>query len=88
MPQEDLIQEGNIGLMQAVRRFDPSRGVRLLSYAGHWIRAQIHDFIMRNWSQMKVMTTKAKRKLFYKLRSAKKRLEWLNHSEAEEIAND
>ena len=87
MPQEDLIQEGNIGLMQAVRRFDPSRGVRLLSYAGHWIRAHIHDFIIKNWSQVKVTTTKAKRKLFYKLRSVKQRLEWMNHSEAEEIAN-
>ncbi len=87
MPQEDLIQEGNIGLMHAVRRFDPSRGVRLLSYASHWIRAYIHDFIIKNWSQVKVTTTKAKRKLFYKLRGAKQRLEWLNQSEAEEIAN-
>ena len=87
MPQEDLIQEGNIGLMQAVRRFDPSRGSRLAAYAGYWIRAQIHDFIIRNWSQVRVTTTKAKRKLFYKLRGAKQRLEWLNQSEAEEIAN-
>ncbi len=87
MPKEDLIQEGNIGLMQAVRRFDPSRGIRLAAYASYWIRAQIHDFIIRNWSQVKVTTTKAKRKLFYKLRSAKQRLEWLNQSEAEEIAN-
>lgn len=87
VPQEDLIQEGNIGLMQAVRRFDPSRGIRLAAYASYWIRAQIHDFIIRNWSLVKVTTTNAKRKLFYKLRGSKQRLEWLNRSEAEGIAN-
>jgi RNA polymerase sigma-32 factor len=86
LPQEDLIQEGNIGLMKAVRRFDPSRGVRLIAYAAYWIRAQIHDFILRNWRIVKVATTKAKRKLFYKLRSAKQRLEWLDKSEASQIA--
>lgn len=87
LSQEDIIQEGNIGLMQAVRRFDPSRGVRLLSYAAIWIRAQIHDFIMKNWRIVKIATTKAKRKLFYKLRGAKKRLEWLKQAEANEIAD-
>lgn len=87
LPQEDIIQEGNIGLMRAVRRFDPARGVRLLSYATIWIRAQIHDFIMKNWRIVKLATTKAKRKLFYKLRSAKKRLEWLKQAEANEIAD-
>jgi RNA polymerase sigma-32 factor len=86
LPQEDLIQEGNIGLMKAVRRFDPSRRVRLISYATYWIRAQIHDFILRNWRIVKMATTKAKRKLFYKLRSTKQRLEWLDKSEASRIA--
>ena len=86
LPREDLIQEGNVGLMKAVQRFDPSRGVRLISYAVYWIRASIHEFIMKNWRIVKVTTTKARRKLFYKLRSAKKRLEWLNRDEAEEIA--
>ncbi len=87
LPQEDLIQEGNIGLMKAVRRFDPARGVRLVTYAGYWIRAQIHDFILKNWRVVKVATTKARRKLFYKLRSTKQRLEWLNRREAEDIAD-
>lgn len=86
LPAEDLVQEGNIGLMKAVRRFDPSRGIRLAAYAGYWIRAHIHDFILKNWRIVKVVTTKAKRKLFYKLRSAKQRLDWLNRAEAEEIA--
>lgn len=86
LPQEDLIQEGNVGLMQAVRRFDPHRGVRLVTYAVYWIRAQILDYILRNWRIVKVATTKARRKLFYKLRSAKRRLEWLNRAEADEIA--
>ncbi len=86
LPQEDLLQEGNIGLMKAVRRFDPTRGVRLVAYAGYWIRAQIHDFILKNWRIVKVATTKAKRKLFYKLRGAKQRLDWLNRAEADEIA--
>lgn len=86
LPQEDLIQEGNVGLMRAVRRFDPQRGVRLATYAVYWIRAQILDYILRNWRIVRVATTKARRKLFYKLRSTKQRLEWLNQSEADEIA--
>lgn len=86
LPVEDLIQEGNIGLMKAVRRFDPSRGVRLLAYAVHWIRAEIHEFILKNWRIVKVATTKARRKLFYKLRGAKRRLEWLTAEEAGNIA--
>lgn len=87
LPQEDLIQEGNIGLMHAVRRYDPSRGTRLLSYAAIWIRAQIHDFILKNWRIVKVTTTKAKRKLFYKLRGSKRRLEWLDRDDARRIAD-
>ena len=87
LPQEDLIQEGNIGLMKAVRRYDPGRGVRLMAYAGYWIRAHIHDFILKNWRIVKVVTTKARRKLFYKLRGEKKRLDWLTRSEAEQIAD-
>jgi len=87
IPQEDLIQEGNLGLMKAVRRFDPERGVRLVAYAGYWVRAQIHDFVLKNWRMVKAATTKAKRKLFYKLRGAKQQLDWLNHSQAEEIAD-
>jgi len=87
LPQEDLIQEGNLGLMKAVRRFDPERGVRLVAYAGYWVRAQIHDYVLKNWRMVKAATTKAKRKLFYKLRSTKQQLDWLNHSQAEEIAD-
>ena len=86
LAEEDLIQEGNIGLMRAVRRFDVARGTRLLSYAAMWIRAQIHDFIMKNWRIVKVTTTRAKRKLFFRLRGEKKRLDWLTRSEADEIA--
>lgn len=85
LPLEDLVQEGNVGLMKAVRRFDASRGVRLVAYASYWIRAHIHEFILKNWRIVKVATTKAKRKLFYKLRGAKQRLEWLSRAEAEEI---
>lgn len=84
----DLIQEGNIGLMKAVKRFDPQRGVRLFSFAIHWIKAEIHEFILRNWRIVKVATTKAQRKLFFNLRSAKKNLGWLNDSEAQAIADD
>src|SRR5256885_11136187 len=72
LPQADLIQEGNIGLMKAVRRFDPDRGVRLVSFALHWIKAEIHEYILRNWRMMKVATTKAQRKLFFNLRGMKK----------------
>jgi RNA polymerase sigma-32 factor len=88
LPQSDLIQEGNIGLMKAVKRFDPSQGVRLVSFAVYWIRAEIHEFILRNWRIVKVATTKAQRKLFFNLRSAKKRLGWLNQDEADAVAND
>ena len=84
----DLIQEGNIGLMKAVKRFDPSLNVRLVSFAVHWIRAEMHEFILRNWRIVKVATTKAQRKLFFNLRSKKKRLGWLNQSEVETVAKD
>lgn len=84
----DLIQEGNIGLMKAVKRFDPSLNVRLVSFAVHWIRAEMHEFILRNWRIVKVATTKAQRKLFFNLRSKKKRLGWLNQSEVEAVAKD
>ncbi|MGD2056637.1 MAG: RNA polymerase sigma factor RpoH [Gammaproteobacteria bacterium] len=84
----DLIQEGNIGLMKAVRRFDPSLGVRLVSFAVHWVRAEIHEFILRNWRIVKIATTKPQRKLFFNLRSAKKRLGWMNRDEVNAIAAD
>lgn len=84
----DLIQEGNIGLMKAVKRFDPEVGVRLVSFAVHWIRAEIHEFILRNWRIVKIATTKAQRKLFFNLRSAKKSLGWLSRDEVEAVAND
>jgi RNA polymerase sigma-32 factor len=84
----DLIQEGNIGLMKAVKRFDPTMGVRLVSFAVHWIRAEIHEFILRNWRIVKVATTKAQRKLFFNLRSAKKRLGWMNREEIDAVAED
>ena len=88
LPQQDLIQEGTVGLMKAVRRFDPEMGVRLVSFAVHWIRAEIHEYILRNWRIVKVATTKAQRKLFFNLRSAKKRLGWLSRKEVEEVAED
>lgn len=88
LPIADLVQEGNIGLMKAVKRFDPNVGVRLVSFAVHWIRAEIHEFILKNWRIVKVATTKAQRKLFFNLRSAKKRLGWLSHQEVETVAND
>ncbi|NND54609.1 MAG: RNA polymerase sigma factor RpoH [Gammaproteobacteria bacterium] len=84
----DLIQEGNIGLMKAVKRFDPSVGVRLVSFAVHWIRAEIHEFVLKNWKLVKVATTKAQRKLFFNLRKAKKRLGWLSKDETEAVARD
>jgi len=84
----DLIQEGNIGLMKAVKRFDPDAGVRLVSYAVHWVRAEMHEFILRNWRIVKVATTKAQRKLFFNLRSKKQRLGWLNQEEVNGIAED
>ncbi len=84
----DLIQEGNIGLMKAVKRFDPDMGVLLVSFAVHWIRAEIHEFILRNWRIVKVATTKAQRKLFFNLRGAKKRLGWMNNDEVNSVAAD
>src|SRR5690606_20042964 len=84
----DLIQEGNIGLMKAVKRFDPDVGVRLVSFAVHWIRAEMHEFILRNWRIVKVATTKAQRKLFFNLRKSKTRLGWLNDAEVTAVAND
>jgi RNA polymerase sigma-32 factor len=86
LPLADLIQEGNIGLMKAVKRFDPSFGVRLVSFAVYWIRAEIHEFILRNWRIVKVATTKAQRKLFFNLRSSKKRLGWFSHEEVKQVA--
>ncbi len=88
LPQSDLIQEGNIGLMKAVRRFDPTVGVRLVSFAVHWIRAEIHEYILRNWRIVKVATTKSQRKLFFNLRGKKKRLGWLSHEEVKKVASD
>jgi len=86
LPQGDLIQEGNIGLMKAVRRFDPERGVRLVSFAIHWIRAEIHEFVLRNWRMVKIATTKAQRKLFFNLRSMKPTLNPLTRAEVSSIA--
>ena len=86
LPQADLIQEGNIGLMKAVKRFDPERGVRLVSFAVHWIRAEMHEFILRNWRLVKIATTKAQRKLFFNLRSMKAGLNTLSHDEVEAMA--
>ncbi|MGF1547069.1 MAG: RNA polymerase sigma factor RpoH [Thiotrichales bacterium] len=88
LPLADLVQEGNIGLMKAVKRFDPDMGVRLVSFAVHWIRAEIHEYILRNWRIVKVATTKAQRKLFFNLRGRKKRLGWLNRNEIEDVAKD
>ncbi|MGA8032594.1 MAG: RNA polymerase sigma factor RpoH [Casimicrobiaceae bacterium] len=86
LPQADLIQEGNIGLMKAVRRFDPERGVRLVSFALHWIKAEIHEYVLRNWRLVKIATTKAQRKLFFNLRSMKVSASALTHGEADAIA--
>ena len=88
LAEADLIQEGNVGLMKAVKRFDPSKGVRLVSFAVHWIKAEMHEFILRNWRIVKVATTKAQRKLFFNLRSAKKSLSWLTADEAKAVADD
>ena len=84
----DLIQEGNIGLMKAVKRFNPDMGVRLVSFAVHWIRAEMHEFILRNWRIVKIATTKAQRKLFFNLRKSKKRLGWMNAKEVQAVAKD
>ena len=88
LPLADLIQEGNVGLMKAVKRFDPSFDVRLVSFAVHWIRAEIHEYVLRNWRIVKVATTKAQRKLFFNLRKAKKSLAWLSHDETQAVAAD
>jgi RNA polymerase sigma-32 factor len=88
LPQADLVQEGNIGLMKAVKRFNPEKGVRLISFAVHWIKAEIHEYILRNWRIVKIATTKAQRKLFFNLRSAKKGLAWLTNDEAHAVAKD
>lgn len=88
LPQADLIQEGNIGLMKAVKRFDPTVGVRLVSFAVHWIKAEIHEFVLKNWRIVKVATTKAQRKLFFNLRKNKKRLGWFTHDEVQKVAEE
>lgn len=88
LPLNDLIQEGNIGLMKAVKRFDPKMGVRLVSFAVHWIKAEIHEFVLHNWRIVKVATTKAQRKLFFKMRQMKNRLGWFNPEEVEAVAKD
>lgn len=88
LPLGDIVQEGNVGLMKAVKRFDPNQGVRLVSFAVHWIRAEIHDYVLRNWRLVKVATTKAQRKLFFNLRRMKKNLSWLTKDETEAMARD
>lgn len=88
LPLADLIQEGNVGLMKAVKRFSPEHNVRLVSFAVHWIRAEIHEYVLKNWRIVKVATTKAQRKLFFNLRSAKKRLGWFTREEVEGVAQD
>jgi RNA polymerase sigma-32 factor len=88
LPFADLIQEGNIGLMKAVKRFDPDVGVRLISFAVHWVKSEIHEYIVRNWRMVKIATTKAQRKLFFNLRRLKGRLGWMNRAEVEAIARD
>jgi RNA polymerase sigma-32 factor len=88
LPLAYLIQEGNVGLMKAVRRFNPEKGVRVVSFAVHWIKAEIHEFILRNWRIVKIATTKSQRKLFFNLRSAKKQLQWLTADEAKAVADD
>jgi len=88
LPLGDVVQEGNVGLMKAVKRFDPTVGVRLVSFAVHWIRAEIHEYVLRNWRLVKVATTKAQRKLFFNLRKMKKNLAWLSHDETLAVARD
>ncbi|MCW9699007.1 MULTISPECIES: RNA polymerase sigma factor RpoH [unclassified Avibacterium] len=88
LPQADLIQEGNIGLMKAVKRFNPEVGVRLVSFAVHWIKAEIHEYVLRNWRIVKVATTKAQRKLFFNLRKTKQRLGWFNDNEVDMVAEE
>lgn len=88
LPIGDLIQEGNVGLMKAVKRFEPNRGVRLVSFAVHWIKSEIHEYVIRHWRMVKIATTKAQRKLFFNLRSMKKGIAWLNDEEAQHIADE
>jgi RNA polymerase sigma-32 factor len=88
LPMADLVQEGNIGLMKAVKRFNPEVGVRLVSFAVHWIKAEIHEYVLRNWRIVKIATTKAQRKLFFNLRKNKKRLGWFNNGEVETVARE
>ena len=88
LPQADLIQEGNVGLMKAVRKFNPEVGVRLISFAVHWIKSEMHEYIIKNWKIVKVATTKAQRKLFFNLRSQKKELNWLTDEEIKTISNE
>jgi RNA polymerase sigma-32 factor len=88
LPMGDLVQEGNVGLMKAVKRYDPEQGVRLVSFAVHWIRAEIHDYVLRNWRLVKIATTKAQRKLFFNLRRMKKNLGWLTQAETQAVARD
>ena len=88
LPVSDLVQEGNIGLMKAVKTFDPERGVRLVSFANHWIKAEIYDYVIRNWKIVKVATTKAQRKLFFNLRKSRKNLDWMTQEETKQLAND
>src|SRR5580693_8029440 len=88
LPMGDLVQEGNVGLMKAVKRFDPGVGVRLVSFAVHWIRAEIHEYVLRNWRLVKVATTKSQRKLFFNLRRMKKNLAWLSEEETQAVAKD
>ncbi len=88
LPMADLVQEGNIGLMKAVKRFNPEVGVRLVSFAVHWIKAEIHEYVLRNWRIVKIATTKAQRKLFFNLRKSKKRLGWFNNAEVETVARE
>jgi RNA polymerase sigma-32 factor len=88
LPIGDLVQEGNVGLMKAVKRFDPTMNVRLVSFAVHWIRAEIHEYVLRNWRLVKIATTKAQRKLFFNLRRMKKNLSWLTHAETQAVARE
>src|ERR1700753_3228069 len=88
LPMGDLVQEGNVGLMKAVKRFDPAVGVRLVSFAVHWIRAEIHEYVLRNWRLVKVATTKSQRKLFFNLRKMKKNLTWLSEAETQAVARE
>ena len=88
LSEADLIQEGNIGLMKAIRKFNPEMGVRLVSFAVHWVKAEIHEYVLKNWKIVKIATTKAQRKLFFNLRSKKKGLEWFTEEEIEQVAKD